>query len=151
MPSAKPPETAKKGEDNNMSDQDNPKSVPAAAVLEASQGMLQKQLFAIFTTPTDGLGPVFANLETHLAFQVQLEKDGLLYAAGPLWSDDGENWEGEGMVVVRAASIADATAIAERDPMHQAGARNFRVRPWLINEGSVTIRLNNSSQTFEIN
>lgn len=134
-----------------MSDQDNPKSVPAAAVREASSAMLQKQLYAIFTTPTDGLGAVFANLEAHLAFQVQLEKDGIMYAAGPLWTDDEQEWEGEGMVVVRAASRAEAAAIAERDPMHKAGARSFTVRPWMINEGSVTVRLDYSTQTFEIN
>ncbi|MGR3496753.1 YciI family protein [Citreimonas sp.] len=130
--------------------EDNPKSVPVGAVLDASKGMLQKQLFAIFTTPVDGLGAVFANMEEHLNFQVQLEKDGILYAAGPLWTDDGQEWEGEGMVIVRADSAADAKAIAERDPMHKAGARAFRIRPWLINEGSVTIRLDNSTQTFTI-
>lgn len=130
--------------------EDNPKSVPVAAVLDASKGMLQKQLFAIFTTPVDGLGAVFANMEEHLNFQVQLEKDGILYAAGPLWTDDGEEWEGEGMVIVRAASIAEAKAVAERDPMHKAGARTFRIRPWLINEGSVTVRLDYSTQTFNI-
>lgn len=130
--------------------EDNPKSVPAAGVLEASKGMLQRQLYAIFTTPTDGLGPVFANIEEHLKFQVQLEQDGILYAAGPMWTDDEEHWEGEGLVVVKAASRAEAIAIAETDPMHKSGARSFRVRPWLINEGSVTITLNNSSQTFTV-
>lgn len=132
-----------------MSDE-NPKAVPAGAVLEASKGMLQKQLFAIFTTPVDGLGAVFGTMEEHLNFQVQLEKDGVLYAAGPLWTDDGAEWEGEGMVIVRADSVEAAKAIAERDPMHRAGARTFRVRPWLINEGSMTLRLDNSTQTFTI-
>ena len=130
--------------------EENPKAVPVPAVLEASKGMLQKQLFAIFTVPTDGLGAVFANIEEHLAFQVSLERDGILYAAGPLWTDDGESWEGEGMVIVRASSIGEATQIAERDPMHRAGARTFRVRPWLINEGSATIRLDYSTQKFTI-
>ncbi|WP_176248345.1 YciI family protein [Sulfitobacter sp. HGT1] len=134
-----------------MSDVDNPKAVPAAAVREASSAMLQKQLYAIFTTPTDGLGAVFANLEAHLAFQVGLEKDGIMYAAGPLWTDDEDHWEGEGMVVIRAASRAEAIAIAERDPMHQCGARTFTVRPWMINEGSISVRLDYSTQTFEIN
>ena len=110
--------------------------------------MLQKQLYAIFTTPTDGLGPVFANLEEHLAFQVSLERDGILYAAGPMWTEDEQAWEGEGLVVVRAASREAAVAIAERDPMHRAGAREFRVRPWMINEGTVTLRLDYSSQAF---
>lgn len=127
---------------------DNPKSVPAAAVLEASKGMLQRQLYAIFTTPTDGLGPVFAVIEEHLKFQVQLERDGILYAAGPMWTDDGHAWEGEGLVIVKAASREEAIDIANRDPMHVSGARSFRVRPWLINEGTVTIRLDNSTQKF---
>lgn len=134
-----------------MSDQDNPASVPAAAVREASGGMLQKQLYVIFTTPTDGLGAVFANLDAHLAFQMQLEKDGIMFAAGPLWTDDEQEWKGEGMVMVRAASRADAIAVAERDPMHKAGARSFTVRPWMINEGSMTVRLDYSTQTFAIN
>lgn len=134
-----------------MSDQDNPTSVPAAAVREASGAMLQKQLYAIFTTPTDGLGAVFANLDAHLAFQMELEQAGIMFAAGPLWSDDEQDWHGEGMVVVRAASRADAIAIAERDPMHKAGARSFTVRPWMINEGSMTVRLDYSTQTFAIN
>jgi uncharacterized protein YciI len=133
-----------------MSDQDNPKSVPAAAVKDASKQMLQKQLYAIFTSPIDGMGPVFANLEAHLVFQVQLEKDGIMYAAGPMWTDDEQSWEGEGLVVVRAGSREEAIEIANRDPMHQAGARRFNVRPWMINEGTLTIRLDNSSQTFSI-
>ncbi|WP_232823071.1 YciI family protein [Oceanibium sediminis] len=134
-----------------MSDNDNPVSIPAAAVKEASSAMLQLQLYAIFTTPTHGIGAVLANLEDHLAFQVQLERDGIMYAAGPLWTDDEQAWEGEGIVVVRAGSRAEAVAIAERDPMHKAGARSFTVRPWMINEGSLTVRLDYSTQTFTIN
>ena len=133
-----------------MSGDDNPESVPAAAVLEASRGMLQQQLYAIFTTPVDGLGPVFATIEAHLAFQVQIEREGILYAAGPLWTDDEQSWEGEGMVIVRAESRTAAIAIAERDPMHQRGARRYTVRPWLINEGTLTLRLDNSTQKFSI-
>lgn len=133
-----------------MTDDANPASVPAAAVLDASREMLQKQLYAIFTTPTDGLGPVFANLEEHLKYQVQIEQEGVMYAAGPLWTDDEQSWEGEGLVVVRAASRDEAVAIAERDPMHKSGARSFKVRPWLINEGTVTVRLDYSTQKFTI-
>jgi len=52
--------------------------------------------------------------------------------------------------VVRAGSRAEAASIAERDPMHKSGARRFTVRPWMINEGTVTIRFDSSSQTFSI-
>mgnify|MGYP003136433998 CR=1 FL=1 len=57
-----------------MSDEDNPKAVPAAAVLEASSAMLQKQLYAIFTTPTGGLGAVFAILMRILRIRSSLKK-----------------------------------------------------------------------------
>ncbi len=133
-----------------MPENEAPVALPVAAVKQASAAMLQKQLYAIFTTPVNGLGPVLANLEEHLAFQVKLEKDGILFAAGPLWNDEESEWLGEGMVVIRAASRKEAVAIAERDPMHKVGARSFRVRPWMINEGSMTFRLDLSSQTLTL-
>ena len=124
--------------------------LPVKDVMQASSQMLQKQLYAIFTTPTGAIEQILENLEEHLAFQVSLEKEGVLYAAGPMWSDDEQSWDGDGLVVVRAASREEARAIAERDPMHARGARKFTVRPWMINEGTVTIRLDSSSQTFSV-
>lgn len=126
------------------------RAIPVSDVKAASSRMLQKQLYAIFTRPVDGLGPVLARMEEHLAFQVDLERQGVLFAAGPMWTDTEDEWEGDGLVVVRAGSRAEATQIAERDPMHVSGARSFTVRPWMINEGTVTVRLDYSSQSFEI-
>lgn len=133
-----------------MSDADNPKTVPAADVKAASKAMLQKQLYAVFTTPTGGLGPVFANIEDHLKFQVELERKGIMFAAGPMWTDDEQSWEGEGLVIIRAASREEAIEIAESDPMHRSGARTFTVRPWMINEGSMSVRFDFSTQKLEI-
>ena len=47
-------------------------------IIKASAGMLQKQLYAVFTAPTNGLGPVMENIEEHLRFQVKLEQDGIM-------------------------------------------------------------------------
>lgn len=127
-----------------------PAALPKHAVIEASKGTLQKQLYAVFTTPAQGLGPVLANMGPHLGFQAQLEADGVLFAAGPMWNDDETEWHGEGIVVIRAASRAEAEAIAARDPMHASGARTFRVRPWMINEGSVTITMNFATQKLTV-
>ena len=90
-----------------------------------SEGFLAKQLYVIFTTPANGIKPVMDNLKEHLAFQTELEKDGIMFAAGPNWTDDEKSWQGDGMVVVRAKSLAEAREIAARDPMHKSGARNF--------------------------
>lgn len=125
-------------------------SLPVSDVMKASAAMLQKQLYVIVTTPSSGIEPVLQGLEAHLDFQVHLEREGVLFAAGPMWNDDEQSWEGDGMVVVRAASRSQAHEIAERDPMHISGARRFVVRPWMINEGSLTLRLDYSSQTFSI-
>jgi uncharacterized protein YciI len=124
--------------------------VKASDVLQASKGMLQKQLYAVFTKPANGLAPVMENLGPHLEFQVDLERRGIMFGAGPFWTDDGERWEGEGMVIIRAASLDEAKAIAASDPMHKSGARSYTVRPWLLNEGTVTVRITYSDGKREI-
>ncbi len=119
-------------------------------LLEASKEMLQKQMYVYFTTPTSGMGPVMENLEAHLKFQVELEKKGIMFGAGPHWTDDEKRWEGDGMVIIRAGSLAEAKEIAASDPMHASGARSFTVRPWLMNEGTVTIKLTYSDGKREV-
>ena len=104
-----------------------------------AKGLLAKRLYVILTTPVAGLDAVQQHLGPHLAYQKDLEARGITFAAGPLADDSETDWSGEGMIIVRAASLAEAQAIAAADPMHSAGARSFRVRPWLLNEGSYTV------------
>jgi uncharacterized protein len=117
--------------------------VTAREIAEESKrrGYLAKLFYVVFTTPVNGIGAVMAHLASHLEFQEKLERDGIMFAAGPHWTDDEKRWEGEGMVVIRANSLAEAQAIAAEDPMHKSGARTYRVRPWLVNEGTLTLKL----------
>ncbi len=119
-------------------------------ILNASAGCLQKQMYVYFTTPANGLGPVMENLEDHLKFQVELEQKGVMFGAGPFWTDDEQRWEGEGMIIIRAESLAEARKIAESDPMHASGARTFTIRPWLMNEGAVTMKVTYSDGGREV-
>ena len=105
--------------------------------LSKREGFLAKQLYLVFTTPTKGIEPVMKVVKEHLEFQVALEKQGIMFAA-----DDEKSWEGDGIVVIRAKSIPEATDIMKRDPMHKSGARKFKIRPWFVNEGTVSVRLN---------
>jgi hypothetical protein len=114
------------------------------------RGALGMQLYVVLTSPVDGMEPVMANIQEHLAYQKKLEADGIMFGAGPFADDAEEFWQGEGMVIIRAASLKEAHAIAAADPMHQSGARNFRVRPWLLNEGSLQVRLTYSDGGREI-
>ena len=53
--------------------------------------------------------------------------------------DTGEQMQGVGLIIYRTASLDEARAIAEANPMHASGARTFRLRRWLVNEGSLNI------------
>lgn len=119
-------------------------------ILKATEGMLQKQFYVVSTSPIDGMGPVMAALEAHLAFLVKLGQDGILFGAGPHWADDEHSWNGEGMVILRADSLAHAKEVAGKDPMHSSGARKFTVRPWLLNEGGMSVQIDFSTGSYTV-
>ena len=127
----------------------NSPKVTKQDVLNASSEMLNKDLYVVFTKPENGMKEVMENLEEHLKFQVSLEKNGIMFGAGPFWEDNEIDWNGEGMVIIRANSLDHAKQIAASDPMHQSGARNFTVRPWLLNEGNIQVSLDYSTGKFK--
>jgi uncharacterized protein YciI len=101
-------------------------------------GLHAEQLFLIQSKPVNGFGPVEAALAEHLPYQKSLEDRGVMFAAGPVASPDGAEWNGEGVFVYRAANLDEAVRLAEADPMHSRGARRFEVRAWCLNEGTTT-------------
>ena len=119
-------------------------------VLNVSSEMLNKDLYVVFTKPTNGMITVMENLEDHLKFQVSLEKQGIMFGAGPFWEDNEIDWNREGMVIIRANSIDHANEIASTNPMRKSGARSFTVRPWLLNEGNIEISLDYSTGKFKL-
>jgi uncharacterized protein len=106
-----------------------------------SKGLPAHELYLVLSEPVNGPAAVVANLDPHLAYQMRLESEGTLFGAGPLAGEDGQYWEGAGAFVYRAPSLARAREIADADPMHVAGARRYRIMPWMVNEGSVSVRL----------
>ena len=88
-------------------------------------GFLAKQLYVIFTTPTSDIGPVMKNLEQHLDYQQLLERRGVMFAAGPHWTDDEQHWEGDGMVVVRARFALATRSRAEAAPKSASALRTL--------------------------
>lgn len=125
-------------------------TVTREQLLEASKGMLQKQYYMVHSTPTAGLDAVMANLPAHLEHQCKIEREGIMVAAGPHWNDAENEWLGEGTFVIRANSLAHARELAAADPMHQRGARSFKVRPWLVNEGGFRLSVTFSDGKFQI-
>lgn len=111
-----------------------------------SRGSLAFELYAVHTVPAGDPASVKATLPDHLAYQNEQERLGNLFLAGPMSDETGDQMEGMGLVIYRAASFEDARMIAENDPMHKSGARTFTLRRWMINEGALTLSVSLSAQ-----
>ncbi len=111
-----------------------------------SRGALALELYMVVSTPNGDPAAVRGNLPAHLAYQAEQETRGALFLAGPVSDDTGAQMEGMGLIIYRAASLEEARALAEGDPMHASGARSFVLRRWLVNEGSLTLSVGLSKQ-----
>jgi uncharacterized protein YciI len=109
---------------------------------------LGKNYYVVVTTPTAPREKLEPLIPAHLANQVRLEKEGIMFAAGPLTKEDGTRHGG--MFVLRANSFEEARAIADADPLHKAGLRTYTLMRWTVNEGSYQLRINYSDQTVVI-
>lgn len=49
-----------------------------------------------------------------------------------------------------AESFEEARGIADTDPFHAQGLRNYTVERWTVNEGSYTVRLTYSDQRLAL-
>ncbi len=115
-----------------------------------SKGVLAKELFMIHTKPLVPREQLMEILGDHLAYQEKLESEGILFVAGPLADGDGAEWSGEGLIVYAVNSLAEAREIAAADPMHSTGRREFTIRPWLLNEGSMRIQIRLSKKSMSL-
>ncbi len=114
------------------------------------RGSLALELFVVMTKPVKAPDEVKALLPAHLEYQATQEASGSLVFAGPLSDASGEQMQGEGMIIYRAESLDAARKLADADPMHAEGAREYTVRKWLVNEGSLTLDIKLSAQSIKL-
>ncbi|GAA6179435.1 MULTISPECIES: YciI family protein [unclassified Shimia] len=110
--------------------------------------MLRQDLYVITTTPARGPGMQDV-LPAHLDYQIKMERDGILFGAGPLFAE-GETVPYGGMIIVRAKNEAEARAHADADPFHAAGLRTYELTRWMLNEGAMNFTVRYSDQTAVI-
>ncbi len=118
-------------------------------VEELHAKMLHKQLYIIFSEPTDKGGDRRKVFPKHIAYQLEIEKKGILFAAGPFVDAKGKP-QGPGMIVVRAKNMAEAKKIVDADPFHKLGYRKYRIQAWQVNEGGFNLRVKFSDGTFAL-
>ena len=122
--------------------------------LSDMQARLPKlQFYMVFMRPVDPSAdprPMLAQHgRPHLLFLHDLERRGILLASGPQRAEEG-HWDGTGVAVLRADSLAAARAIAEQEPLHVAGLRRNEVLGWQISEASFTFTLRLLDGTFDM-
>ena len=115
---------------------------------ELSAKFLRKDLYVVRTRPVVPREKLETLLAEHLEHQIRLEKTGVLFAAGPLFDEQGTNIGGQ--IIVRAKSFAEARAIAHSDPFHSSGFRTYSIERWSMNEGRIMITLDYSDQSMKI-
>lgn len=101
------------------------------------RGSLAAEHFMVVSTPIASPDRVKEILPRHLAYQLQLQNEHKLAFAGPLSDESGENMLGSGMMIYSVSSLEEARALADADPMHAEGGRDYTIRRWLINEGHI--------------
>ncbi len=90
-----------------------------------------------------------ANIGAHLRWMIAAEQDGHIMLSGPVAPGDGEV-QLDGLTIIRAASLADAHALAQQDPFIKLGAVSYELREWTVNEGALTVTLSLSDSTVRI-
>lgn len=111
---------------------------------ELTARMVKLKLFVIFSR---GKGlDLKPHLVEHLEYMIALERQGKLFASGPM----GAPGSGNGMTIVRAESEDEARAIAQNDPFTRHGLREFSVESWTVMEGSLRLTANLSDGTMRL-
>lgn len=111
--------------------------------------MLGKKLWVIMTKRVVSLEEVQKHTKAHLLHQIKLEKDGIMYGAGPAVAP-GASEASFGLIVIRAKDEAEARRIADSDPMHKEGVRKYELYQWTMNEGRLNISIDFSDQTYRL-
>ena len=111
--------------------------------------MLRKKLYVILSKGGATADQIGAVLPQHLEYMIGLEKQGVLFASGPLTAAAGAP-AGDGLTILRAATADEARGMASTDPFVVNKLRTFEVREWTVMEGSLGVKVNFSDQSLDI-
>lgn len=115
-----------------------------------SRGALAIELFVAVSKPVVPPDQMAEHLPAHLEYLKGLEAEGSLMMAGPMSDLAGENIEGMGMLILRASTWEEAQKLADGDPMHKSGARQYELRRWLLNEGNLQLSVGLSTRAISV-
>jgi uncharacterized protein len=83
-------------------------------------------LYALFLSIVPGAVLTPAVIEQHAAHLEELDREGRLILAGPMLMRFG------GLIILRVASLAEAQAVADEDPMIRGSFQTYELATWLM-------------------
>jgi uncharacterized protein YciI len=86
----------------------------------------EDRFFLIFLEMVPGRALPSEMLELHAVHLSELDQSGRLVLAGPIPERSG------GLIVLRVASLADAKAVADADPLIRGGYQTYEIGTWLM-------------------
>jgi uncharacterized protein len=94
---------------------------------EPSAGARRDAVFyVLFLSLIPGKVLTSAVVDRHATHLADLDREGKLVLAGPLLTRFG------GLIVLGVPSLAEATAIAEADPMIRGGFQSYELATWMV-------------------
>jgi uncharacterized protein YciI len=122
-----------------------------AAAIQAS--LSREQCYVLMMRPNPDAPPMPRPAEemriVHHEYLLDLERRGILFGAGPFVDETGKR-VGAGMIIIRAASRAEAEAIGYAEPYTAAKQRLMEFIPWQRNEGTVRLNLRFADGVLEV-
>jgi len=89
-----------------------------------------------------------AVLREHVLWLEHQEQTGVMFLCGQNRTEDA--WDGSGTLIIRAESLTHACEIASAEPFHREGLRYNTVHGWVLNEGSLQIKVRLFADNFDV-
>ncbi len=119
----------------------------------ARAALVREQCYLCFMRPTDKPIPPGRSAEDiraeHHDYLVDLERRGVLFAAGPFVDENGTR-HGAGLIILRVATRAEAETIGHAEPYTRLGLRTMEITPWQRNEGTLELKLRFADGVLEV-
>lgn len=112
------------------------------------KGLMLKKIFYIMRRKIIDPQKLPSVMLDHYQWIIGLEKQGVIFASGPVTERDGR--PGVGMTVFKVGSFEEAERLAATDPFCLSGAAEFDIACWQVNEGRMSVTVDFSDQTFTI-
>lgn len=95
-------------------------------------------LWVVISTPVADRETYMPHLPEHLRYIEGLDREGRIFAAGPLATLDDER-KGRGLIILIAGDASSARRLADGDPLHRRGLRSYTLERWTVAEGLVRL------------